>query len=137
VLFRSGTHSFFQLYKKPVNLPLWLHEGLAEFMTVVNDGSLKKKKQYYATYYARNNRPITGILECPTAAGFAYPAYNVSYTLVDFLVAAGKGKFKKFIDLLKAGKNQEAALKEAYQWTLSDLEERWQVYVLEVLPKGR
>ena len=133
----EGTHAFFQLYKTSILLPLWLHEGLAEFMTVVNDKSLKTRKQEWAKVYAKQGRSIQGILESPAGMGFAYPAYNVSYTLVDFLVTAGKTKFKKFIDILKAGKTQEAALKEAYGWTLLDLEQRWRVYVNEYLPRHR
>jgi len=131
----EGTHAFFQLYRTSVLLPLWLHEGLAEYMTVVNDPSLAAEKQLWAKYIARDGMSIQPILERPAGMGFSWPAYNVSYTLVDFLVAAGKPKFKKFVDGLKAGKPQEAALKEAYGWTLADLEQRWRVYVNEYLSK--
>jgi len=135
----EGTHAFFQLYKKPVTLPLWLHEGLAEFMTVVNDPGLKKQKQEWAITFAKNGRSIDGILNAAPYSGFAYPAYNVSYTLVDFLLAGPgwKVKFKKFIELLKAGKNQDEALQAAYGFDISGLEERWTVYCRDVLGNNR
>jgi len=132
----EGTHAFFQLYKKPVDLPLWLHEGLAEFMTVVNDKGLRSQKQSWAKVYAQRGTPIGGILTRQAAQGLQYPEYNVSYTLVDFLVAAGRAKFKKFVDNLKDGKDQETALKDAYGWTLDDLQRRWRVYVNKVLARG-
>ena len=133
----EGTHAFFQLYRKVVDLPLWLHEGLAEFMTVVNDKSLMSQKQEWSKSMAREGASIGQILEVPSGQGFEYPAYSVSYTLVEFLLTAGKSKFKKFIDLLKDGKPQEEALQEAYGFGLAELERRWYVFVQEYLPKRR
>ena len=133
----EGTHAFFQLYRKVVDLPLWLHEGLAEFMTVVNDKTLMSQKQEWSKNMARGKTSIRPILEAPSGQGFAYPAYSVSYTLVEFLLTAGKSKFKKFIDLLKDGKPQEEALQEAYGFGLAELERRWYVFVQEYLPQHR
>jgi hypothetical protein len=133
----EGTHAFVQLYRRVVDLPLWLHEGLAEFMTVVNDKSLAAQKQQWSMRMAREGTSIRPILEVPSGQGFAYPAYSVSYTLVDFLLTANRSKFKKFIDLLKDGKPQEEALKEAYGFGLAELERRWYVFVQEYLPKRR
>ena len=133
----EGTHAFFQLYRKVVDLPLWLHEGLAEFMTVVNDKNLMSQKQEWSTRIAEARTPIRQILEVPSGQGFAYPSYSVSYTLVEFLLTAGKSKFKKFIDLLKDGKPQEEALQEAYGFGLAELERRWYVFVKEYLPQHR
>jgi len=134
----EGTHAFFQLYRRVVDLPLWLHEGLAEFMTVVNDKSLVAQKQQWSVRIAREGTPIRPILEVPSGQGFAsYPAYSVSYTLVDFLLTAGRSKFKKFVDLVKDGKPQEEALQEAYGFGLAELERRWYVFVQEYLPHRR
>jgi len=133
----EGTHAFFLLYRKVVDLPLWLHEGLAEFMTVVNDKSLMSRKQEWSARIAKTEASIRPILEVPSGYGFTYPAYSVSYTLVDFLLTAGRPKFKKFIDLLKDGKPQEEALQEAYGLGLAELERRWFVFVLEYLPQHR
>ncbi len=133
----EGTHAFFQLYKRPVDLPLWLHEGLAEFMTVVNDQSLKARKQSFAILHARRGTKLKGLFGRSAEAGLRYAEYSVAYTLVDFLMAAGRPKFKRFVDALKAGKDQEAALQEAYGWDLAELERRWRVYAVKVLAGGR
>lgn len=130
----EGTHAFFQLYKRPVDLPLWLHEGLAEFMTVVNDSSLRTKKQHFAKQAARQGRSLDYVFK---SRSFGYPEYNISYTLVDFLVRAGRTKFKAFVEHLKEGQSQEQALQEAYGWSLIELETRWRVYVKEFLMRGR
>jgi hypothetical protein len=134
----EGTHAFFQLYKKPVTLPLWLHEGLAEYMTVVNDPGLKAKKEAWAIYFAYKGTDIREVLDCPPGSGFKWPAYNVSYTLVDFLLS-GLGwnvKFKKFVELLKANVKQEDALKEAYGFGIDELQQRWRAYCRDVLPNA-
>ena len=133
----EGTHAFFQLYRKSVDLPLWLHEGLAEFMTVVNDPQLKARKVHYAVLAARQGTPIAGLLQRKPYTGLSYPEYNISYTLVDFLVTGGKARFKKFVDGLKDGKDQETALKEAYGWGLGELERRWRLYAAKYLAAGR
>jgi len=133
----EGTHAFFQLYRRVANLPLWLHEGLAEFMTVVNDKSLAAQKQQWSIRLARQGTSIRPILEVPSGQGFVLPAYSVSYTLVDFLLTASRAKFKKFITLLKDGKPQEEALQETYGFGLAELERRWYVFVLEYLPQRR
>jgi hypothetical protein len=140
----EGTHAFFQLYKRPANkepvmLPLWLHEGLAEYMTVVNDPQLKPKKQAWAIYFARTGADVHEVLDCPVGSGFKWPAYNVSYTLVDYLLS-GVGwnvKFKKFVELLKADKGQDEALKEAYGFGIAELQERWRAYCRDVLPNSQ
>jgi hypothetical protein len=125
----EGTHAFFQLYRRSVDLPLWLHEGLAEYMTVVNDATLRPRKVQLAVLAARRATPLAGLLERGPYTHLSYPEYSIAYTLVDFLVTAGKVRFKKFIDALKDGKDQKAALQEAYGWTFADLERRWRVYV--------
>ncbi|MCX5683050.1 MAG: hypothetical protein NT049_05120, partial [Planctomycetota bacterium] len=58
----EGTHAFFQLFHRPVELPLWLHEGLAEYMTVVNDPLLRSPKMAPAAAAARKGAPILPLL---------------------------------------------------------------------------
>ena len=106
-------------------------------MTVVNDKGLMSQKQEWSKSMARAGTSIRQILEVPSGQGFAYPAYSVSYTLVDFLLTADKSKFKRFIDLLKDGKPQEEALQESYGFGLAELERRWYVFVQEYLPQRR
>jgi hypothetical protein len=133
----EGTHAFFQLYKRPVDLPRWLHEGLAEYMTVVNDPALRPRKLEWSRAIARSRQSIRDVLASAPDDTFAYPAYSVSYTLVDFLLAAGRDKFKKFVERLKTGADQDAALREAYGFDLAELQRRWYLYVNEYVSAQR
>ncbi|MBM3957684.1 MAG: hypothetical protein FJ313_06490 [Gemmatimonadetes bacterium] len=125
----EGTHAFFQLYKRPVDLPLWLHEGLAEYMTVVNDPGLRPQKAGYALQVASSGASIERVLRSTTGMPLSIMDYSVSYTLVDCLVKAGKPKFKQYIALLKEGKDQVTALKTAYGCDLFGLEQRWRAWM--------
>jgi len=121
----EGTHAFFELYKTPGRLPLWLHEGLAEYMTTVNDRALRAAKWPPAARVAARVKPIAPLLAAEAGDDLSLEEYSVAFTLVDFLLAEGRPKFKVFIDALKEGKQQDAALREAYGFGLADLERRW------------
>jgi len=121
----EGTHAFFQLYRKPVELPLWLHEGLAEYMTTVNDPALKPLKSAAAVRLAREKAPLDRLLAAKAGDDLKLQDYSVAYTLVEFLQAAGGRKFKDFIGRLKDGKDQNAAMKAAYGFDTEGLVQRW------------
>jgi len=125
----EGTHAFFELYKTPGRLPLWLHEGLAEYMTTVNDGALRGPKWFPAVQVAATGRPLAPLFAAEPADGLPVEQYSVAFTLVDFLLEEGRSTFKTFVDGLKDGKEQEAALREAYGFGLADLERRWRTHV--------
>jgi len=121
----EGTHAFFQLFHRPVELPLWLHEGLAEYMTVVNDSNLRTPKTAPALVAAGTGASPRKLLEAKTGDDLKIQEYSMAFTLVDYLQQAGKTKFKKFITLLKDGKAQDAAMKDAYGFDTGGLAERW------------
>ena len=125
----EGTHAFFELYKTPGRLPLWVHEGLAEYMTTVNDPSLRPAKWAPALGVARSRAPIDDVFQAPVGADLTLPQYGVAFTLVDCLLTAGRPKFKAFIDGLKDGQTAEAALQAAYGFGLEELAGRWRLYV--------
>jgi len=130
----EGTHAFFELYRTQGHLPLWLHEGLAEFMTTVNDKGLRPKKWKPAAKVARSGRSIRDIFQVPMGGMLSVTQYRLALTLVEFLLKAGRQKFKRFVDALKDGVGQEKALKDAYGWTLRDLETRWRLYATRAGP---
>jgi hypothetical protein len=122
----EGTHAFFEMYRKRGLVPLWLHEGLAEYMTTVNDPSLRGPLVSAAARMAQvAGPPVRRLLAAKPGTNLSLDEYAVAFSMVDFLIVSGKPKFKKFVDLLKDGKDQEAALREAYGWTQRDLEKRW------------
>jgi hypothetical protein len=52
-----------------------------------------------------------------------------SWSLVEFLLAQHREKFITFLQQFKEGKDVEQALKEAWGWTINDLDYRWKQYV--------
>jgi len=130
----EGTHAFFELYKAPGRLPLWLHEGLAEYMTTVNDAALRAAKWSAAVRAAAAGRSIAPLFKAKAGEGLSLQQYRVALALVDFLLAEGRPTFKAFVDALKDGNEQEAALRKAYGFGLADLERRWRTYVRRRTP---
>ena len=131
----EGTHAFFELYKTPGRLPLWLHEGLAEYMTTVNDRALRAMKWPPAVRAAAAKKPISGLFAAKAGESLSLEQYRVALTLVDFLLEQGRPKFKAFVDALKDGKEQETALQQAYGFDLADLARRWREHLRSHRPE--
>ena len=126
VLVHEATHAVVELHGQSGELPLWLHEGLAEFMVVTVDPSQRALRQERA--YAR-----------ATAAGYAgisdlftkrfLPSdvedYAVSFALVDYLHRRNPAGLRVLIDMLKAGYEPADALAESYALTFDELERLW------------
>ena len=129
VFAHEGTHAFFELYGKPGHLPLWLHEGLAVYMTTINDRTLRFSRLRPASKVAKSNQSIQKVLTAKYSDGLDYVGYSISFTVVDFLLTGGGPKFKKFVETLKDGKDQNTALKECYGFDLAELENRWRTYM--------
>lgn len=130
----EGTHAFFELYKTAGRLPLWVHEGLAEYMTTVNDASLRPAKWAQALRVAQSREPIDAVFQAPVGVELTLPQYGVAFTLVDYLLTAGRPKFKAFIDGLKDGQTADAALRAAYGFGLEELQGHWRLYVSRTRP---
>ena len=133
----EGTHAFFQLYRRPVALPLWLHEGLAEFMAVVNDPSLKARKSGAAMAIARAGSGIQHVLACQMGEDLKIPEYSVAYTLVDYLQRMSRTKFKDLVRLLKEGKTVDAAMQAAYGFDCAGMEKRWRASLAAEVGTGQ
>jgi hypothetical protein len=133
----EGTHAFFQLYRKPVTLPLWLHEGLAEYMTVVNDPTLGTLKSGPARAAARQGVTLSSLFKHPVAKPLTHSEYSISYTLVDYLQKSGRDKFRQFVDLMKDGQGVDAALKTVYGFDTAGLQEKWRASLAGASPAPR
>jgi len=132
----EGTHAFFELYKTPGRLPLWLHEGLAEYMTTVNDPALRPVKWQASAVLAVARAPLRRLLAAKPGDELSRDQYSAAFTLVDFLLAEGRHKFKTFVDALKDGKDQNAALRQAYGFAIDELVRRWHAYARQYRPAG-
>ena len=134
-LVHEETHALFCAYTKDVGVPRWVHEGIADYMTTVNDQNLRGPKIAKATSVARGGGSLKRVFQVQNFADVTYEDVCVSMTVVEYLVAAGKPKFRKFVDAMKDGKSQEEALPAAYGFTMTDLEKRWRAYVVDYLPR--
>jgi len=132
VLVHETTHAIVEVYRKSAPLPLWVHEGLAEYMTVLVDPTLRPAKQARA-FEAAAADPYVSIRRLFTrrfpASDLA--AYSISMSLVECLHSVDAGGVMRFVELMKEGKPSEEALGRAYAgMTYDDLERRWRTFVL-------
>jgi hypothetical protein len=132
VLVHETTHAITELYKKSVAIPLWLHEGLAEYMTLLMNPTLRPAKQKiaYAVAAASPYQSVQGVLTQPfTSRNMA--AYAVSMSMVDYLASVDSDGVIRVLELMKEGQEAEAALGKVYPGLdYQELERRWQRYVL-------
>jgi hypothetical protein len=124
----EATHAFFALYYKPVALPLWLNEGLAEYMTVFNDKDLRPGKLYMAKQYSTSGKSLKDLLanKMDLLEAGQYP---VAYTMVECLLTQGGAKLKQLICNLKDGQTSDEALKAVYGFDTAGLEKVWREYL--------
>ncbi len=138
VLVHETTHAIIQLYRKSVKLPLWVHEGLAEYMTVAMDPNLQESKQS-RSYQRASANPYVPLGDFWTRD---FPAsdldgYSISFSLIQCLLSIKPEGVMNFVVLMKAGMEPEQALSEAFQGlTYAELERRWRIFCLKTyLPK--
>jgi tetratricopeptide (TPR) repeat protein len=129
----------------------WLHEGMAYYFTrLMKDsaatycvdlagttpGSRGKNYQDPTNWpivckvWVREGKDpdINAILKCDNLAELDGGETVKAWSLVDFLLVEHR---EKFIELCKGLKNSnvEKALKEAFGWSIADLDQRWKTYV--------
>ena len=125
LLAHEGTHVFFRSYKGRVRLPLWLEEGLGEYMMVYNDASLRPVKRAPAEAAALAGKSIAELLEYPSATVLTHEEYSICYTLVDYLFSVSGPRTKTLIESLKRKVPQDSALQTSFGFTLAGLQDRW------------
>ena len=104
------------------NVPLWLNEGYAEYISRVAYASFYRARGY-DSHPRTNSLPaesflpldrLTNALTYPTDVREVLAFYTESEKLVRFLNAADKTKFQSMLDLLAHGSLFENALHNAY-----------------------
>jgi len=121
----EGTHAFFRTYKGNVRLPLWLEEGLGEYMMVYNDATLRPTKRAPAEAVGLSGKSIAGLFEYPSTAVLTTEEYSVCYTLVDYLFSVSGPRTRTLIEALKRKVPQDSAIQTSFGFKLADLQERW------------
>ncbi len=127
------------------NVPLWLNEGYAEYISQVAYASYYRARGYDAHPHSNALTAATFVPLDRLANALTYPAqvrevvafYIESEKLVQFLNAADKTKFQTMLDLLAHGSLFENALHNAYGTlypTPHLLEEAFKPYAILPLP---
>jgi len=125
VLVHESTHAFLSRYVSNRMVPDWAHEGLAEYMaaTLVN-APIAGQRYVLATKRAvQSGRDVSYVFRSVSMNDFDY---GIAQSLVRFLILRNARGFGKFITGIKEGKDQEEAMKDAFNWTLQDLQLAWE-----------
>jgi hypothetical protein len=112
------THLFLKEYfENPVKIPLWLNEGIAQYLA----GGLDDAFSRHTLRYKKNMIPFDKII---TMSSFGlseldekkvHAFYMESFFIVNFLSSKyGKWKFSEFVKTLKDGSSMEDSLKWAF-----------------------
>jgi len=125
LLTHEGAHTFFAVYQGRVRLPLWLDEGLAVYMALLNDPTLRQEKADSAAEIAKSGRSLREFLERPPDGVLTKAEYALAWSLVDYLMEASRPKFKQLINAIKGGQDERAAVKTAYGFDLEEFVSRW------------
>jgi hypothetical protein len=123
-------HAFFSAYTKPAVCPLWLNEGVAEYMEIYMDPNYRAARQGVALRFAQSGKSLSSVLAAEGMANFGAEDYCVSCSLVDYLRTTGGGKFERFLDAMRDGQTAQEAMKTSYGLTFADLERVWRAWVL-------
>jgi hypothetical protein len=129
VFVHEATHGFFFGYRSREVLPTWLNEGLAEYMTVVNDAALHKDKWDESVRRARSGASIQQVFEASRDDRLKAEDYPIAYSLTEVLVNGSKTKFKELVDAIKDGQETNGALKATFGVDTSGLEKQWRAYL--------
>jgi len=121
VLVHETTHGFVHRYRARQNIPLWLNEGMAEFMSsvIVPADRQAVLKQRHGLEMMRQNGSTGGLLQAEQQ--LEVWQYGIASGLVGFIFKSKPQGFKQFLDEIKDGKDWEEALKENYNCTAEEM----------------
>ncbi|MCX5683051.1 MAG: hypothetical protein NT049_05125, partial [Planctomycetota bacterium] len=126
----EGTHAFVVMFRRGEPLPLWLHEGMAMYMSAVNDPPLGPSMWKHVQAKVLSGVPYGHLVTNDKLTQLTADEYMAAYAMVDYLCKLGGQKsFRQFMIQLKEGKEQDAALKSVYRYDRTEFVKQWQKYV--------
>jgi hypothetical protein len=143
-LLHEGSHAYLQLHGNVVEIKPWLHEGFAQYFqfALPDTGAAQDRDRRSRIVKRLTSKPgftrFNELRALEQLLGDDLEAYALSWSIVDYMINSdratqkgklGKKKFAKFIALIKDGKSEEDAMKEAYGQTPAELEQAWLKYV--------
>ena len=125
-------HLFLQLFDRPVKIHDWIHEGVAQFFEFKHrtrqDRVQRWKRLVARAVRSRRHVPWALFVTQRLNAG-DHLGYAQAWSITAFLVEKGRGRYGKFILNLKAGLEQDEALKQSFGLSLDRMEWAWMRYV--------
>jgi hypothetical protein len=124
LMIHETTHGFISRYLCDRGIPTWVNEGMADLMasTLVEHTNAARRYVDATRDVLKRGKDPRGVLKDVELNEFDY---GIAQSFVRFLIAADREKFIKFFGLLKDGQETEAAMKEAYNWTLDEFIQNW------------
>ncbi len=121
VLVHETTHGFVHRYRARQGIPLWLNEGMADFMAgVIVPADIQcRLKQQSGLKMMRQTGSVGGLMQADSQLD-AWQ-YGVASGLVGFIFKSKPQGFKTFLDEIKDGKDWIDALKDNYNCTPEEL----------------
>ncbi|HOD82425.1 MAG: Carbohydrate binding module (family 6) [Planctomycetes bacterium ADurb.Bin126] len=128
ILVHESSHAFLARYINPRPVPDWINEGIAE--TLVCDvlepkgvrTQARNKLLSACRTAVRERRDISHVFKEVRLVAYDY---GLAQGLVQFLIASDRRAFITMVRLIKQGKSDEEALREAYSISREQLAERW------------
>jgi hypothetical protein len=120
MLAHETTHVFMSRYVSSRPMPLWVEEGMAELMSaVLIDKSVAATRAKAAMkQMIKEKRSPMAVFD---TVGLSEYDYGLAHNIMQYLIARDRKAFLKLISLLKEGKSEADALKEAYDLTREQL----------------
>lgn len=123
LIIHESTHAFLNRYKTNKLPPVWVHEGLAEYMAAaLVPNSVARERFASATRIAISQKKDVSAIFKGVKGAFEY---GIAQSVTRYLILKDTKAYLKFIDLLKEGKSDDDALQEAYKLTKEQLVAEW------------
>jgi hypothetical protein len=115
MLVHETSHGFVFRYKTKANLPVWVDEGMAEYIgeKMVPTSDAVRNKEQAALVQLKQTRRL-GANFFDEDASLAGWQYGVATNMNKFLLARGQQRYVAFIEGMKEGMTWQESLREAY-----------------------
>jgi hypothetical protein len=128
VLVHEGTHAFLARYTGTHSLPLWVEEGLADFIaaSLVPQSDVNRKYVTATSVALKNPKMVWELLD--KERDLTPTEYGIAQSLVRTLVEQDRKAMVSFLTLIKEGKTEEAAFEQAYRVTRAQFVRIWAAF---------
>jgi hypothetical protein len=129
----EGTHAFVAMFRRGEPLPRWLNEGLAMYMSVVNDPPMAPILRQL--FLDKSPPDSEHILFSGKSYYLTTDEYPAAYTMVDYLCKLGAPQdLRSFMIQLKEGKDEDAAMQAVYNIDRAKFAKQWRKQVASNKP---